>query len=101
MTDLAHPMFGWDNDADGLIIVTIDDPDGSTNPMNGRFRREFQALVQHLHAERGLISGVVITSAKATFSAGGDLDELAERYGERFAPPTSLVELAGNGGALR
>ncbi|MFC8662196.1 3-hydroxyacyl-CoA dehydrogenase NAD-binding domain-containing protein [Streptomyces sp. NPDC057199] len=78
MTESAHAVFRWDRDTDGVVIVTIDDPDGSTNPMNARFRRGFQALVEHLYSARDHISGVVITSAKAVFSVGGDLKELIE-----------------------
>ncbi|ALL79729.1 3-hydroxyacyl-CoA dehydrogenase (plasmid) [Pseudonocardia sp. EC080610-09] len=68
-----HEMFGWDMDADGVVTVTMDDPDQSANTMNDRFRRELPAVVERLHAERDAVSGVVITSAKKTFFAGGDL----------------------------
>ncbi|MET7395134.1 3-hydroxyacyl-CoA dehydrogenase NAD-binding domain-containing protein [Dactylosporangium sp. NPDC005572] len=74
--DTPHPMFGWDVDADGVVTVTMDDPDQPVNMLNDRFRREFAAVVEHLHAKKDQISGVVITSAKTTFSAGGDLEHL-------------------------
>jgi 3-hydroxyacyl-CoA dehydrogenase len=69
-------MFRCNIDDSDVLVVTIDDPDQSANTMNARFLREFPALVDHLTDERERIAGVVITSAKRTFCAGGDLDKL-------------------------
>jgi 3-hydroxyacyl-CoA dehydrogenase / enoyl-CoA hydratase / 3-hydroxybutyryl-CoA epimerase len=73
MTGHEHPMFRWDADADGVVTITMDDPDGAANTMNQRFCREFPVVVDRLHAAREAIPGVVIASAKKTFFAGGDL----------------------------
>ncbi|MEV4147679.1 3-hydroxyacyl-CoA dehydrogenase NAD-binding domain-containing protein [Amycolatopsis sp. NPDC049691] len=73
MTSYEHPMFHWHKDTDRVVTVTMDDPEQSANTMNERFRRELPALVDHLHDERDTIAGVIITSAKKTFFAGGDL----------------------------
>ncbi|MEO3859567.1 3-hydroxyacyl-CoA dehydrogenase NAD-binding domain-containing protein [Acrocarpospora sp. B8E8] len=73
MSDFNHAMFGWELDGDGVVTVTMDDPDQSANTMNDRFRAELSELVDHLYAERDRITGVILTSAKKTFLAGGDL----------------------------
>ncbi|MQA26159.1 MAG: 3-hydroxyacyl-CoA dehydrogenase [Micromonosporaceae bacterium] len=67
-------MFGWEQGADGVVVLTMDDPDQSANTMNERFASSFAAIVDRLEAEKDDIAGVVITSAKKTFFAGGDLN---------------------------
>jgi 3-hydroxyacyl-CoA dehydrogenase/enoyl-CoA hydratase/3-hydroxybutyryl-CoA epimerase len=66
----------WDKDEDGVVILTLDDPNQSANTMNAAYAASIQATVQRLEAERDEISGVIITSAKKTFFAGGDLNDL-------------------------
>src|SRR5690606_14889568 len=59
------------------------------NTMNELFGRSFRETVDRLEAERDDIAGVVLTSAKKTFFAGGNLKDLqgvtAETAGEFFA----------------
>ncbi|HVV21886.1 MAG TPA: 3-hydroxyacyl-CoA dehydrogenase NAD-binding domain-containing protein [Pseudonocardiaceae bacterium] len=69
-------MFGWDADADGIVTLTMDDPDQSANTMNDTFRRSFVETLDRLEAEKDSVTGVIITSAKKTFFAGGDLNLL-------------------------
>jgi 3-hydroxyacyl-CoA dehydrogenase/enoyl-CoA hydratase/3-hydroxybutyryl-CoA epimerase len=66
----------WDKDEDGVVILTLDDPNQSANTMNAAYAASIHATVQRLEAERDEISGVIITSAKKTFFAGGDLNDL-------------------------
>ncbi|MBP2413652.1 3-hydroxyacyl-CoA dehydrogenase/enoyl-CoA hydratase/3-hydroxybutyryl-CoA epimerase [Arthrobacter stackebrandtii] len=66
----------WDRDEDGIVILTMDDPKQSANTMNGDYIDSMQAVVERLAAEKESISGVVLTSAKKTFFAGGDLKDL-------------------------
>ncbi|HEX3778023.1 MAG TPA: 3-hydroxyacyl-CoA dehydrogenase NAD-binding domain-containing protein [Pseudonocardiaceae bacterium] len=66
-------MFRWEADDAGIVVLTMDDPDQSANTMNDTFRRSFDETVRRLEAEKDTITGVVITSAKKTFFAGGDL----------------------------
>ena len=66
----------WDKDADGVVVLTLDDPDQSANTMNAAYAASMGATVDRLEAERDEITGVVITSAKDTFFAGGDLNDL-------------------------
>lgn len=66
--------FSYDKDADAIVTITMDMP-GPVNAMNRLYRETMNATVQRLEQEDTL-SGVVITSAKNTFFAGGDLNEL-------------------------
>ncbi|MBW1601968.1 enoyl-CoA hydratase/isomerase family protein [Streptomyces sp. JJ66] len=63
----------WDRDADGVVTLTLDDPDQSANTMNEAFAASLTAVADRLEAQREEIRGVIITSAKKTFFAGGDL----------------------------
>ena len=66
----------WDRDEDGIVVLTLDDPNQSANTMNAAYKASMAATVDRLEAERDEITGVVITSAKNAFFAGGDLHEL-------------------------
>ena len=66
----------WEQDADGVVILTLDDPNQSANTMNAAYAASIRATVDRLEAEKDAISGVIITSAKKTFFAGGDLNDL-------------------------
>jgi 3-hydroxyacyl-CoA dehydrogenase / enoyl-CoA hydratase / 3-hydroxybutyryl-CoA epimerase len=68
-------MIDWTN-SDGVVTLTIDDPEQRANTMNDRFGTAFGETVDRLVAEKDSITGVVITSAKDTFFAGGDLNML-------------------------
>ncbi len=61
---------------DGIVLLTLDDPGQSANTMNAAYIASMGATVERLEAEREQIKGVVITSAKKTFFAGGDLNDL-------------------------
>ncbi len=66
----------WDKDDDGIVVLTLDDPNQSANTMNAAYAASMAATVDRLEAEKDEITGVVITSAKKTFFAGGDLNDL-------------------------
>ncbi len=66
----------WQKDADGVVLLTLDDPDQSANTMNEAFMTSFGETLDRLQSEKEEIKGVVITSAKNTFFAGGDLNDL-------------------------
>src|SRR5262245_40810140 len=61
---------------DGIVVLTLDDPNQSANTMNRAYGESIRATVDRLEAEKADIKGVVITSAKKTFFAGGDLNDL-------------------------
>ncbi len=66
----------WEQDADGVVVLTLDDPNQSANTMNRAYAESMAATVDRLEAEKDNIAGVIITSAKKTFFAGGDLNDL-------------------------
>src|SRR3954449_6831839 len=61
---------------DGIVVLTLDDPNQSANTMNAAYAASMGATVQRLEAEKDDIKGVASTSAKKTFFAGGDLNDL-------------------------
>jgi 3-hydroxyacyl-CoA dehydrogenase/enoyl-CoA hydratase/3-hydroxybutyryl-CoA epimerase len=81
----------WDQGADGIVILTLDDPNQSANTMNDAYRESIASTVQRLQAERDEITGVVITSAKKTFFAGGDLNDLKRVTKEQAGEMEELV----------
>src|SRR5689334_7816273 len=70
---MAENTIHWDKDADGIVTLTLDDPTGSANVMNEHYSESMHNAVERLAAEKDSITGVVITSAKKTFFAAGDL----------------------------
>ncbi|MCQ4079991.1 3-hydroxyacyl-CoA dehydrogenase NAD-binding domain-containing protein [Streptomyces sp. RB6PN25] len=66
----------WEQNGDGVVTLVLDDPSQSANTMNAAFSASLEAVVDRLDAERDTIRGIVITSAKKTFFAGGDLRDL-------------------------
>src|SRR5450631_1806209 len=67
----------WDQDADGIVTLTLDDPHQRANTMNAAYQGSMHAAIKRLQAERDSVAGVIVTSAKSTFFAGGDLFLLA------------------------
>ena len=63
--------------SDGIVTLTIDDPNQSANTMNETYRSAMEAAVNRLADEVAAnpdsIKGVIVTSGKKTFFAGGDL----------------------------
>ena len=66
----------WEKDADNIVVLTMDDPNQSANTMNELYGKSMAAVVERLEKEKDEIAGVIITSAKKTFFAGGDLRDL-------------------------
>ncbi|MFJ3492563.1 3-hydroxyacyl-CoA dehydrogenase NAD-binding domain-containing protein [Streptomyces sp. NPDC086091] len=80
----------WEQDRTGLVTLVLDDPDQSANTMNAAFRASLAAVTDRLEAEKDTVRGVIITSAKKTFFAGGDLRDLI-----RVTPATAQEALDG------
>jgi 3-hydroxyacyl-CoA dehydrogenase/enoyl-CoA hydratase/3-hydroxybutyryl-CoA epimerase len=70
---------------DGIVVLTLDDPNQSANTMNAAYAASMGATVERLEAEKDEIKGVVLTSAKKTFFAGGDLNDLKQVRPEHAA----------------
>jgi 3-hydroxyacyl-CoA dehydrogenase / enoyl-CoA hydratase / 3-hydroxybutyryl-CoA epimerase len=80
----------WEQDGDGIVTLTLDDPGQSANTMNERYVASMGQTVDRLEAERDSITGVILTSAKKTFFAGGDLNNLIR------VTPDDAAEFAGH-----
>ncbi|MEU4803191.1 3-hydroxyacyl-CoA dehydrogenase NAD-binding domain-containing protein [Actinosynnema sp. NPDC023587] len=65
----------YERDDEGVVTLTMDLA-GSANVMNAEYHAAMGAVVDRLEAERDDLTGVVLTSAKKTFFAGGDLNLL-------------------------
>ena len=68
----------WEQDAEGIVVLTIDDPSQGANTMNDAYRRSMGETVDRLEREKASVTGVVLTSGKKTFFAGGDLKLLIQ-----------------------
>ncbi|MFG2902162.1 3-hydroxyacyl-CoA dehydrogenase NAD-binding domain-containing protein [Streptomyces zaomyceticus] len=68
----------WEQDATGIVTLVLDDPNQSANTMNQAFRASIVAIADRVEAEKDSIRGIVYTSAKKTFFAGGDLKDMVQ-----------------------
>ncbi|WP_286222382.1 3-hydroxyacyl-CoA dehydrogenase NAD-binding domain-containing protein [Marinobacter apostichopi] len=66
----------YDLGSDQILTLTIDMPGQSANTMNGAFREALTETVARVKRDLDDLRGIIITSAKKTFFAGGDLKEL-------------------------
>jgi 3-hydroxyacyl-CoA dehydrogenase/enoyl-CoA hydratase/3-hydroxybutyryl-CoA epimerase len=73
---MSDNIIQWDKGEDGIVVLTIDDPSQGANTMNAAYIASMGETVDRLEAEKDDITGVVITSGKKTFFAGGDLNDL-------------------------
>ncbi|HEX5086579.1 MAG TPA: 3-hydroxyacyl-CoA dehydrogenase NAD-binding domain-containing protein [Nocardioides sp.] len=70
----------YDKDADGIVTLTLDDPTAGANTMNDLYVESMATAVDRLYdevdAQDNPVTGVVVTSAKKTFFAGANLNEM-------------------------
>jgi 3-hydroxyacyl-CoA dehydrogenase/enoyl-CoA hydratase/3-hydroxybutyryl-CoA epimerase len=68
--------FKWNQDGDGIVTLTWDDPDRTMNVLSAGAMRDLGAAIQKIASEP-TIKGAIITSGKANgFCAGAALDEM-------------------------
>ncbi len=89
---MAENTIQWDKDDDGIVTLTMDDPTGSANVMNEHYIESMGKAVERVVAEKDSITGVVITSAKKTFFAGGDLTSMIQAGPEDAGQSFDTVE---------
>src|SRR4051812_3579756 len=75
---MSENTIRWDQDADGIVTLTLDDPNQRANTMTDDFRSSLASVIDRLESEKDSVTGVIVTSAKDTFFAGGDLKLLAQ-----------------------
>ncbi|CAG2145999.1 3-hydroxyacyl-CoA dehydrogenase NAD-binding domain-containing protein [Cupriavidus numazuensis] len=66
----------YQKSADGIVTLTFDAPDQSVNTMTDAMRQCLAEVSDRLVAEKDSIAGVILTSAKDTFFAGGNLNRI-------------------------
>ncbi|WP_422942921.1 3-hydroxyacyl-CoA dehydrogenase NAD-binding domain-containing protein [Undibacterium sp. TJN19] len=69
-------MISYHKDSDNIVTLCMDMPGLTVNTMNAGFRAALVQAVEQLEQEKSQVSGVIISSAKDSFFAGGDLCEL-------------------------
>src|SRR3954451_14263267 len=77
---------------DGIVVLTLDDPTASANTMNDLYRASMAEAVDRLYDELDDLAGVVITSAKKTFFAGGNLKSMLAATPEDAEQVFALAE---------
>ncbi|WP_262848204.1 3-hydroxyacyl-CoA dehydrogenase NAD-binding domain-containing protein [Mumia quercus] len=82
----------WEKGADGVVVLTMDDPTQRVNTMNEIWSDSYARAIERLEAERDTVTGVVLTSAKLTFFAGGDLRLLQQGSPEDAPARTAHVD---------
>lgn len=87
----------YEKDGDGVVVLTLDDPTSSANTMNELYKQSMDAAVDRLEKDiaEGDVAGVVITSAKKTFFAGGDLKSMVQ------AGPEDAAQIFAMGEAVK
>jgi len=84
----------YDKDEDGIVVLTLDDPTSSANTMNALYQESMGAAIDRLEADvaGGDVAGVVVTSAKKTFFAGGDLKSMVQAGPDDAADVFAMAE---------
>lgn len=85
----------WEQDDTGVVTLVLDDPAQSANTMNAAFIRSIGEIADRAEAEKGTIRGIIVTSAKKTFFAGGDLKDMIQ------ATPDQAQEVFERGLAIK
>ena len=81
----------FEKNADHIVILTLDSPNQSANTMNADFRTALSETVEKLQSDEN-IAGIIFRSAKKTFFAGGDLDELIQVTPEHATDFFNMIE---------
>ncbi|MGO3325112.1 3-hydroxyacyl-CoA dehydrogenase NAD-binding domain-containing protein [Gordonia sp. (in: high G+C Gram-positive bacteria)] len=81
----------WDKDADGIVTLTMDAPHAPANTITPEFGAALSDALDRIESEKDGITGVVLTSAKRTFFAGMDLNDLVNDV--MGLEPEALLEL--------
>ena len=68
--------FKWNQDADGIVTLTWDDPDRTMNVLSNAALKDIGSVIQKVATDAG-VKGIIITSGKDNgFCAGAALDEM-------------------------
>ena len=75
-------MIYYKKDTDNIVTLTLDMKGRDYNILNHEIVKSFIPVIRHLQEERDKkqLKGIIITSAKKSFLAGGDLEYLYKNY---------------------
>ncbi|MCD4523857.1 3-hydroxyacyl-CoA dehydrogenase NAD-binding domain-containing protein [Nocardioides sp. cx-173] len=92
MSTTTQTAVHYERDADGIVTLILDDPTSSANTMNELYISSMNDAVDRLYAEVDDVTGVVVTSAKKTFFAGGNLKSMVQATQDDAASVFELAE---------
>ncbi len=79
-------VFKWNQDADGIVTLTWDDPERTMNVLSNKALADIGAAIVKIAGDAA-IKGVIVTSGKANgFCAGAALDEMEGQASGAGAP---------------
>jgi 3-hydroxyacyl-CoA dehydrogenase/enoyl-CoA hydratase/3-hydroxybutyryl-CoA epimerase len=84
--------FNYQKDADNIVTITMDMPGQPVNTMNAEYEAYMQETLDRLDSEIEEVAGIIFTSGKKTFFAGGDIKELVATEKEDVADFFELAE---------
>ena len=64
------------DDGQGIINLVMDLPGSKANTMDAVFRKSLDEVVERIKKDKEKVKGIIFSSAKESFFAGGDLKEL-------------------------
>ncbi len=82
----------YERDGDGVVTLVLDDPTQRANTLNEAYVASMGRAIDRLVAERDGVRGVVVTSAKPTFFAGGDLTGMSRATPDDAADVFATIE---------
>lgn len=59
--------------SDGIVTLTMNEPDSPVNTMCTQWQRDFAACTEHILVRKAEVKGIILASAKKVFFAGADL----------------------------
>ncbi len=90
-------MIYYKKDTDHIVTLTLDMAGRPANIINHHISKVLMPVIEHLREEKkkGMLRGVILTSAKKTFAIGGDLEYLfqEEAAGEIFELAEQLKDV--------
>ncbi len=87
---MTFSTFRFELGADGVALVTLDVPGSSTNVIGDALRADLDRLIEQVRDDAA-VKGVVITSAKSDFMAGGDLKAMVQLFAQPHTPDEAFA----------
>jgi len=82
--------FIYSKDQDNIVTITMDMQGQSVNTMNNAYGPAMEEVLTKIDADKTNIRGIILTSAKNTFFAGGDLKNLLANTDRKAAYDQSM-----------